>query len=238
MVRQTLFPPTPQNSPLDADGPSYAADAALVLQAMRINLRQSPLLDAQIAPTVALVLQKLGQAPPTATLKRQMMLVILSCCLGNAPLTLQALLDVSEPTLLDFINHLIDHGAKGDSACSYKKLRSPYEFKLFCVGLTNLIFLGCPPDSVAARAIPLGPLFQTLVLALTKQQRVEQRKLARQNKGGKQRKQGEAAGRKNNAVTQMVDSILKDAEELGFDASDNEGDLSGDEEQTPIFVIK
>ena len=37
-------------------------------------------------------------------------------------------------------------------------------------------------------------------------------------------------------ISQMVDNILKDSEEVGH--SDDDGSLSGDEIKTPIFVIK
>ncbi len=38
-------------------------------------------------------------------------------------------------------------------------------------------------------------------------------------------------------ISQMVDNILKEGHEVGFSSGDD-GDLSGDETKTPIFVIK
>ena len=36
----------------------------------------------------------------------------------------------------------------------------------------------------------------------------------------------------------MVDNILREGEEVGLSSAEEDGDLSGDEIKTPIFVIK
>ena len=38
-------------------------------------------------------------------------------------------------------------------------------------------------------------------------------------------------------IQQMVDRILSEGQEVGYDSADDEADLSGDENKTPIFAI-
>ena len=92
MAKCAFSPPTPQSSPLnDAnEGPSYAIEGALALQIMFQNLNGAPLLDHLIAPTVQLIFEKFEQADDrmTQTLKRHLILTLLSCALHNPLKTL------------------------------------------------------------------------------------------------------------------------------------------------------
>ena len=93
MAKCAFFPPTPQSSPLidEDEGPSYAIEGALALQILFQNLNGAPLLDQLIGPTVELVFNKFDQAADrmTQTLKRHLILTLLSCALHNPLKTLE-----------------------------------------------------------------------------------------------------------------------------------------------------
>lgn len=85
-----------------------------------------------------------GEERVTGTLKRHLMLTILSCLLHNAPATLESLHSQGEEQFSAFFGELIDERTSelAYGCCSHKKLRSAYELKLFAVALTNVIFMG------------------------------------------------------------------------------------------------
>lgn len=99
--------------------------------------------------------------------------------------------------------------------------------------------------------VPRARLLQAAIFALTKQQRAEQRQLRKaaekaaksaKKKGRKQAKGvGVNGGERQNStlIKQMVDNILREGEEVGHSSSnEDDGDLSGDEVKTPVFVIR
>jgi len=165
------------------------------------------------------------------------MLSLLSCALHNSVLTLEAIYSRGESSLHAFFKELID--SQQSACCSHKKLRSSYEVKLFSVALTNIVFTAC--DNQQLRIIPRAHLLRQVVLALTRQQRTEQKQLLKAAKAGqkskKEKKGGKEARVRRDMITQMVDNILGEGQEVGI-SSGEDGDLSGDEVKTPIFVIK
>ena len=106
------------------------------------NLNGAPLLDQLIGPTVQLVFDKLAQPDRrmTQTLKRHLILTLLSCTLHNPLKTLDEIFARGgSDELTNFFKEIVE--AKSCSgSCSHKKLRSPYEIKVYAVALTNIIF--------------------------------------------------------------------------------------------------
>ena len=92
IAKYSIYPPTPKNSPLN-DEIEYACDGALLLQLIFQNLNGSPLLDQHVKTILEIVLQRLSEQNKnlTRTLKRQLILVILSSMLQNTNATLEAL---------------------------------------------------------------------------------------------------------------------------------------------------
>ena len=99
--------------------------------------------------------------------------------------------------------------------------------------------------------VPRACLLRQVVLALTRQQRNEQKKLKLKakyeaskalKKGKKDKKKGDRLSgedrKRSTLITQMVDNILSEGFEVGYDSADDAGDLSGDEIKAPVFVIK
>lgn len=129
----------------------------------------------------------------------------------------------------------------GEPSCSHKKLKSAYELKIYSIALTNLVFQSTGNTQTDA-ALPRASLLRQTVFALTRQQRSEQRTLAKatakQLKAQKKKTGGKEEHKKNTLISQMVDNILKDSAEVGFSSGDDDADLSGDDVKTPIFVIK
>ena len=112
--------------------------------------------------------------PMTQTLKRHLLLTLLSCALHSPLATLDEIFGRGggAPELTNFFRELVE-SKKGGAACSHKKLRSPYEVKVYSVALTNIIFKVI--SAAGEGLIPRASLLKQVVLALTKQQRDEQR---------------------------------------------------------------
>ena len=110
----------------------------------------------------------------TQTLKRHLLLTLLSCALHSPLATLDEIFGRGggAPELTNFFRELVE-SKKGGAACSHKKLRSPYEVKVYSVALTNIIFKVI--SAAGEGLIPRASLLKQVVLALTKQQRDEQR---------------------------------------------------------------
>ena len=162
MAKSAMFPPIPQTSPLiDAnEAPSYAIEGALVLQNMFQSLNGAPLLDQLVGPTVQLVFDKLrGGGRMTQTLKRHLLLTLLSCALHSPLKTLDEIFarDGGAPELTNFFRELIET-KQGGAACSHKKLRSPYEVKVYSVALTNIIFKAFADGGAGEHLIPRASL--------------------------------------------------------------------------------
>ena len=123
------------------------------------------MLDHLIGPTVQIVFEKLRQGSRmTQTLKRHLILILLSCALQNPLKTLDEIFaQGGAPELTNFFKELIE-AKQGSAACSHKKLRSPYEVKVYSVALTNIIFKAVTDNGM----IPRATLLQQVVLALTK----------------------------------------------------------------------
>jgi len=107
-------------------------------------LNGAPLLDFLIKPTVDLVFEKLASSQGvklTATLKRHLVLTLLSCALQNPLQAVDAIVTRTASDPSQFFKELIEETPGVLSAsCSHKKLRSPYEIKLYSVALTNIVF--------------------------------------------------------------------------------------------------
>ena len=103
----------------------------------------------------------------TQTLKRHLLLTLLSCALHNPLSTLDEIFGRGggAPELTNFFSQLVETG-KGSACCSHKKLRSPYEVKVYSVALTNIIFKAI--SSASEGLIPRASLLKQVVLALTK----------------------------------------------------------------------
>lgn len=77
----------------------------------------------------------------TQTLKRHLILTVLSSALHNPLKTLDEIFNRGggQAELTNFFKELIEV-KNGSASCSHKKLRSPYEMKVYAVALTNIVF--------------------------------------------------------------------------------------------------
>lgn len=85
--------------------------------------------------------------------------------------------------LAEFIDagHLDGEDPSRKPKCSLATHKSAYELKLFSLGLTSILFKSQTVAGnlkIVAEQWPVSQLFRALVLSLTKQQRLEQRKFA------------------------------------------------------------
>jgi hypothetical protein len=67
--------------------------------------------------------------------------------------------------------------------CSLSSHKTAYELKLFAIGLTSILFKSTTVNNNLKQVIdswPMAHLFRAVVLALTKQQRLEQKKFTMQ----------------------------------------------------------